>query len=247
MSATNKTTYLQLPIFIGTDTPSWLGDWNNTMTAIDTAVNGANNAASNAQSTANSAVSKSDGNTKAITAMNAELETIKEAVQNYDQILDFRLVPVISAPNNLKTSSWCTIAQNTNKTISNIKGFANFLSTLSNPTTYTYTSESGTSTWYDIFTVEDNLYNLNQSSQPHYSKAITVCTAMSKTLDSSGNITNATDRIIRAWYDGATTHFGIASNKQASFLQNMTIVFDSTVFLSGSVYNPADPSEPTTV
>ena len=37
MSATNQTTYYDLPLFIGTDVPSWLGDWNNTMNAIDIA------------------------------------------------------------------------------------------------------------------------------------------------------------------------------------------------------------------
>jgi len=38
MSATNATNNYSLPIFIGSDIPSWLIDWNNTMTAIDTAL-----------------------------------------------------------------------------------------------------------------------------------------------------------------------------------------------------------------
>jgi len=38
MSATNHTNNYSFPIFIGTDVPSWLVDWNNTMTAIDTAI-----------------------------------------------------------------------------------------------------------------------------------------------------------------------------------------------------------------
>ena len=57
MSATNKTTYYELPIFIGTDTPSWLGDWNNSMSKIDTALNDVHTEAQNAQNTANSAQS----------------------------------------------------------------------------------------------------------------------------------------------------------------------------------------------
>ena len=36
MSATNKTTYLDLPQFIGTDKASWLGDLNPAFLAIDT-------------------------------------------------------------------------------------------------------------------------------------------------------------------------------------------------------------------
>ena len=38
MSATNSTTNYHLPIFIGTDIPSWLVDWNNAMTALDDAI-----------------------------------------------------------------------------------------------------------------------------------------------------------------------------------------------------------------
>lgn len=40
MSATNATTNYALPIFIGTDKPAWLVDWNGAMTAIDAAIKG---------------------------------------------------------------------------------------------------------------------------------------------------------------------------------------------------------------
>lgn len=40
MSATNQTTNYDLPLFIGTDKPSWLGDFNGAMNAIDTAIKG---------------------------------------------------------------------------------------------------------------------------------------------------------------------------------------------------------------
>lgn len=38
MSATQKTTNYQLPIFVGTDIPSWLTDFNSAMEKIDTAI-----------------------------------------------------------------------------------------------------------------------------------------------------------------------------------------------------------------
>lgn len=38
MASTNETTTLKLPLFISTDKPSWLGDWNAAMNAIDTAI-----------------------------------------------------------------------------------------------------------------------------------------------------------------------------------------------------------------
>lgn len=38
MSATNSTQNYHLPLFIGTDVPSWLVDWNNAMSALDVAI-----------------------------------------------------------------------------------------------------------------------------------------------------------------------------------------------------------------
>lgn len=35
MASTNKTEHYKLPIFVSTDVPTWLGDWNNTMSDID--------------------------------------------------------------------------------------------------------------------------------------------------------------------------------------------------------------------
>ena len=41
MSATQKTTNYQLPIFVGTDIPSWLTDFNGAMNKIDEAIKSA--------------------------------------------------------------------------------------------------------------------------------------------------------------------------------------------------------------
>lgn len=38
MSATNSTSTIGLPLFIGTDKPAWLVDWNGAMSAIDSAI-----------------------------------------------------------------------------------------------------------------------------------------------------------------------------------------------------------------
>jgi len=38
MSATNSTPNLELPVFVGTDKPAWLTDWNGAMNKIDAAV-----------------------------------------------------------------------------------------------------------------------------------------------------------------------------------------------------------------
>lgn len=38
MAATNKTEHYEFPIFVSTDVPTWLGDWNTTMGDLDTAL-----------------------------------------------------------------------------------------------------------------------------------------------------------------------------------------------------------------
>lgn len=48
MSSTNKTSHYNLPQFIGSDIPTWLGDINSAMTAIDSGINAAATAASGA-------------------------------------------------------------------------------------------------------------------------------------------------------------------------------------------------------
>ena len=52
MSSTNKTAHYNLPQFIGSDIPTWLGDFNSAMTAIDSGINAAATSASGAATTA---------------------------------------------------------------------------------------------------------------------------------------------------------------------------------------------------
>ena len=69
MSSTNKTTNYELSQYIGTDKPTYLGDYNSDMLKIDTAIKNAADDASTAVTTANSASSTaSDASTAASTA-----------------------------------------------------------------------------------------------------------------------------------------------------------------------------------
>lgn len=240
MSATNKTTYLDLPQFIGTDVPSWLGDFNGAMEKIDTGYNNVDIKAGQAASTANSASSKSDINTQSITSINAELNTLKKAVQNYDNILNFKTVTCVPSPNNLKSTSSMLMTQNTNKTLASLKFNATMPYPLSNPSKYVFTwsSEGGTTTFYDLFTIEDNCFNLNQTALPRSSECLTVG-VMTTRNDTSRAIARL---YVRAWYDGATTHVGTIFSKEPS--SDVTMWMDGSVFLSGSVISPPEPEDP---
>lgn len=241
MSATNHTTYYNLPQFIGTDIPSWQGDWNDTMGLIDSALNTIKTSADEAKSTADQAEGKADGNTETIASMQTEITTLKKAVQNYDSILDFNPVNMASAVNNLNASNMYFV-QNTNKTLNRFYVHAFFKSTISAPTMYTYTANSGSETWWEIFTVEDNVFKLNQSSLPNATNCLTCGVGILTEADG----TNTRGRALRAWFDGATTHFGMCSGVETAVGQiqgRKFIVPSCTVFLSGSVYNPDQPDE----
>lgn len=69
MSATNSTANYELPVFLATDKPAWLTDWNGAMNTIDTAIHSAQATADGAQTTAGTAVAD-------IATINASLTTI---------------------------------------------------------------------------------------------------------------------------------------------------------------------------
>lgn len=76
MSATNATTNYSLPIFLGTDKPAWLVDWNGAMNAIDAAI------AQNASDIASEGTSISGlsttvaAHTSSISTMSTQISTI---------------------------------------------------------------------------------------------------------------------------------------------------------------------------
>lgn len=60
MSSTNHTTNYNLPQFVGSDKPAWLGDINPAMSAIDTAIHNASTTASQGVSDASTAQTRAD-------------------------------------------------------------------------------------------------------------------------------------------------------------------------------------------
>ena len=74
MSATNNTTNYNLPIFVGSDVPSWLTDWNSAMQLLDTAIG-------NVLTVANKANAD-------IQLTEAELEEVKTSVEKALPIIE---------------------------------------------------------------------------------------------------------------------------------------------------------------
>lgn len=80
MSATNKTTYYELPVFIATDEPKWLTDWNGAMNIIDGAIAEAKTAADNAQTTANANALAISGLSDSVSTISTALSTLTTTV-----------------------------------------------------------------------------------------------------------------------------------------------------------------------
>ena len=80
MSSTNKTEHYNLPQFIGSDIPTWLGDFNSAMTAIDSGINAAATAASGAATDAATAQkSANDAANDAAAAQKTANDALKAA------------------------------------------------------------------------------------------------------------------------------------------------------------------------
>lgn len=73
MSSTNKTNYYELSQYIGTDKPTYLGDYNSDMSKIDDAIHGVQETATTANQTAGSADAK-------VTLANQSIENLKGRV-----------------------------------------------------------------------------------------------------------------------------------------------------------------------
>ena len=76
MGSTNKTAHYELPQFVANDKPSWLGDVNEAMEAIDTGIYGAKASADGAQQTANNAVAGVQSAGTRMDGMQTQLDTV---------------------------------------------------------------------------------------------------------------------------------------------------------------------------
>lgn len=139
MSSTNKTPNYNLPQFINTDVPSWLGDFNEAMSKIDTQMKSndtkstsastnaenANSSATQALQTANTANTTANGaNTNATNALSLAT-TANENANTAKQNSETALSTANSASGN--ASSALSMAQNANtnanKALNDLKKF----------------------------------------------------------------------------------------------------------------------------
>ena len=89
MSSTNKTTYYDLSQYIGTDKPTYLGDYNSDMSKIDAGIHGADDKATTATQNAGSALARVgevektvQEQTQSIGTLQTNVAGLQESVRN---------------------------------------------------------------------------------------------------------------------------------------------------------------------
>lgn len=138
MGATNHTTNYNLPQFVGSDKPTWLGDVNGAMSSIDTQMKAnsdlattATNTADTASTTASTALANASiADDKAVTAQTTANSALSKALDNEAKINLFDLVEFdtysgsqMTTNNGLVQSySSVTIAKNADVSICKIYG-----------------------------------------------------------------------------------------------------------------------------
>lgn len=85
MSSTNKTTYYDLSQYIGTDKPTYLGDYNSDMSKIDSAIHGVQETATTANQTAGSADAKVQLANQSIDNLKGKVGVLEGNVSNLQE------------------------------------------------------------------------------------------------------------------------------------------------------------------
>lgn len=88
MSSTNKTPNYDLSQYVGTDKPTYLGDYNGDMLKIDTQMKANNDAATDAQTSAGEAVAKVSSIENNVSAIDTRLKNTEATVQTQGQSIN---------------------------------------------------------------------------------------------------------------------------------------------------------------
>lgn len=118
MSSTNKTTNYQLSQYIGTDKPTYLGDYNGDMNKIDAAIKAAKDAGSTATSTAASAESKAEAAQTTAGEAAASADAAQETADSAKEIAQSAQTTATGAAGN--ASSALTKAQTAERNVADI-------------------------------------------------------------------------------------------------------------------------------
>ncbi len=154
MGATNRTQNYNLPQFVGSDKPTWLGDFNGAMSSIDTQMKANNdlgsqantkadtalNNAETAQTTASGAQTTAQGAQTTANSGLAKALEVEQALNAFKQVLNFNDISMYSGDvmsstdSTILASSAIQIATNSDKSL--FKCYGNIFVTTSTAGTH---------------------------------------------------------------------------------------------------------------
>lgn len=201
MSATNKTPFLELPSFVGSDIPGWLTDWNDAMSKIDTGVQGINTIAGTANNNANSAIQQVDVINNEITDIQRNMSDINTDISNIQN-------------NKFTYSIWTNITPTAiSSAISSYDNrdtvFMRVAAAIANNSTGIpwYTENAY---YYAIAQLNRNIFNRAPSATPTLESTQFLGGIYLFSWDNAASKLTVTKSNMYAWYNGQVTNFGLA-------------------------------------
>ena len=140
-ASTNKTTNYELPQFVGTDKPSWLGDFNEAMLTIDTgmhgnatAIDGVESTSQTAKSTANQALQGVSSLSDTVSSQGSAISSIDGRVTTINSTLTTQGTAISSIDGRVKTleTDNTTNKSNIAKNTTDISNLTNYLALTDN-------------------------------------------------------------------------------------------------------------------
>ena len=211
MASTGKTTNYELSQFIGTDKPSWLGDYNGDMLKIDTALGSINATATTAQTGVASAQSAASA---AQQTANAAQQTATANVQDITELkaaLTFGVVPTTRL-GNANYGNMALVVSDYIQKISMTIGWDSLPSNSIN---------SGSIYYIPCYSCNKNIFKIPVSTQTDAASKVS-CGSLSVRYNTSGqnNMVNFIELL--AYWDGANTIFYLALTQP--YYESFTLV-----------------------
>ena len=226
MASTGKTTNYELSQFIGTDKPSWLGDYNGDMLKIDTALGSINATATTAQSGVASAQSAASAAQQTANSAQQTATANAQDIAKINKDLAFS-TSILSPTANITSSDNGHLIRNGNIVIT--KSMLHIAS--GGITVYTNVSQVDR---VPICSCTGNIFNLNVSN---------ISDGANRVLLSATSICTPTNTcyiyILYAYYDGANTtiYVELPANTRNNFPAGTTIDLLSVTGLTGELFS----------
>ena len=219
MASTNKTSGYSLSQFIGSDIPSWLGDYNGDMLKIDTALKSINATATGANSTAISAASAAAAAQQTANSALSKANQNKQSISEISEQLTF-------TPKTVAKAATVTGAFACSFVRSNLIASVILSAIELNVNGGTVV---GSQTFVPLGTIAGNLFSLTASN---LSSASYINIAVGSTQRNVSNQILMAPSFLRAYYDGANTVFYAALDSDLYTSATQINFFANGVFLS---------------